>query len=90
MLDDAAKARYTSRGFGTGWLPPTSEDIARLTDALQAGSKDAKAYLQRGRTYRRRGEWQKAIADLTRAIELDATLLPAYYERRGIRRGGQK
>ena len=60
--------------------------IALCTKAIQKDPKSARAFFNRGWAYRMRGEWEKAIADFTRAIELDPKLLAAYYKlARGFR-----
>ena len=44
-------------------------------------SRSAPAYNNRGIAYSEQGEFEKAIADLTKAIELDPTDAPAYKNR---------
>jgi tetratricopeptide (TPR) repeat protein len=39
------------------------------------------AYINRGNTYSKRGEYDRAIADYTQAIRLDPTNADAYYNR---------
>jgi tetratricopeptide (TPR) repeat protein len=39
------------------------------------------AYVNRGKAYEKTGQYQKALADLNEAVELDPTLALAYYNR---------
>ncbi|MDR1318695.1 MAG: tetratricopeptide repeat protein [Treponema sp.] len=61
--------------------------IADYTQAIRLNPEYAKAYNNRGATYRRKGDIDRAIADYTRAIGLDpdnaapAELAKTYYNR---------
>ena len=48
----------------------------------QASEGDSKlAYVNRGKVYEKMGQYQKALADLNEAVELDPNLASAYYNR---------
>jgi len=69
-----------------GWISAaeaaTLDDaIARAGQAVQSNTSDAMARLQRGKLYAAKGEHQKAIADFTEALRLDANLVEAYCQR---------
>jgi tetratricopeptide (TPR) repeat protein len=46
------------------------DELDRL-NAMQAANADAGNYVRRGGVYNKQGELEKAIADVTKAIELD-------------------
>jgi Flp pilus assembly protein TadD len=64
--------------------------IRGCTDAIGKDPKDASAYYRRGLAYDRRGDLERAMADLTKAIDVESTrrypnssLLSNYYVARG-------
>jgi|TARA_B110000467_G_C18308844_1_gene476578 Flp pilus assembly protein TadD len=56
------------------------DDLDRL-DAMKAANADAGNYVRRGGVYNKQGELEKAIADVTKAIELDPANAKIYYFR---------
>ncbi len=55
--------------------------LAVLSEAIENGTERADAYDYRGRAYLGLGDTTRAIADFTRAIELDNRFAPAYAHR---------
>lgn len=74
----AAQARQWC--FGSGGV---SDDIrlAGCSALLQANPANQRALANRGEIYRRRGETERALADLNRAVDLDQTDAIAWYNR---------
>ena len=64
-------------------LKPTehSQIIALFTRAIDRNAKDAVAYYDRGLTYAAVDEWERAIADYNKAIEIDPKYVDAYIGR---------
>ena len=61
--------------FALGLLACSSQDMS------EANPKDAPAYVNRGVAQAQKGDWEKAIADLTRAIELNPKDAMTYFKR---------
>jgi tetratricopeptide (TPR) repeat protein len=49
--------------------------------AIRLNPDDARAYYNRGNSYRKQGDYQSAIADFNEAIRLNPNLVEAYYDR---------
>jgi tetratricopeptide (TPR) repeat protein len=61
--------------------PGVPSDATAAPQALQAGQLDAAGYARRGSASAARREYASALADLSRAIELDPTQAEYFYER---------
>ncbi len=59
------------------------EEMKELTDLIDQGKADAQTYFGRGAYYHSKGEWDKAIADYNKALELPYPA-PGIYEMRGV------
>ena len=56
--------------------------VSDFSEAIRLGLQhDAKAYLGRGLAYSRQGDFDRAIADYTQAIQLDLSNADAYFKR---------
>jgi tetratricopeptide (TPR) repeat protein len=70
---------------GTGEDCTQHEDldlsIRACSILIQKDPRHAAAYVNRGSAYVDKGEYERAIADLTTAIEIDPKIAPAYYNR---------
>ncbi len=55
--------------------------IAEVTRRLAKAPRDARLHLRRGELYRRHGEWDRAIRDLTRAHALSPDLITVSFVR---------
>ena len=55
--------------------------ITKLTKIIELDPKNAKAYYDRGITWREMGEYEKAIADYTKAIQINPEYAKAYNSR---------
>ena len=65
----------------------TPEDVReRLSDPVRIGEKVAGFYVKRGQIYSEDGNFELAIADLSRAIELDPDSPDRYYDRANLYR----
>lgn len=53
---------------------PLHEQIAHATELIENDPKNAGLYLGRGELYRHHGDWEKALDDYDRAIQLDSSL----------------
>jgi tetratricopeptide (TPR) repeat protein len=73
---------YANRAQAHYMLNNTDSALADVQEALKIG-ENAKAYLYRARIALDKRDYQAAVTDLTRAIELDGKSAEAYY-RRGI------
>jgi tetratricopeptide (TPR) repeat protein len=77
------KLYFTYNGgpvFNLTTVPPPA-DATAAPQPLQAGPLDAAGYARRGSASAARREYTSALADLTRAIELDPTQADYFYER---------
>jgi tetratricopeptide (TPR) repeat protein len=77
---------YTLRGDAHASLHNLNKALASYEQALKlTDSRDrrarAKLYLKRGKVWIKKGEYQRAIADLNRALALDPNKPMAYYYR---------
>ena len=59
----------------------TTDAIADLTTAIDAGNATAALYVLRGEAYMQTSDFRNALADLNTAIEMDAVNAVAYYDR---------
>ena len=71
----------TEPGEGGGLEPAQSAPAQTAAPAAQTGQLDAAGYARRGSASASRREYEAALADLTRAIELDPTQADYFYER---------
>ena len=55
--------------------------ILMLWTVACGGTQEAKAYSNRGETYRKRGQYERAIQDFDETIRLDPQFALAYYLR---------
>jgi tetratricopeptide (TPR) repeat protein len=63
---------------------PDSTEIDVLTKLIETKPKDAEAYLNRGNSYAKQGDYAQAIADYTKTIEINPKLAEAYNNRAGV------
>jgi len=63
------------------WVLLLAIFIAPNLMAAEAPSMDAEAYYNRGVSYGKKGEYDRAIADFTKALEINPRLAQAYYNR---------
>lgn len=81
-------------GWGWGWSTPTRSvqqvpegefdpTIAACTEAIWRGGRDPgfDVYCNRGHAYLNNGDYESAIADLTKALQLNPECIEAYYNR---------
>ncbi|NIR60139.1 MAG: tetratricopeptide repeat protein, partial [Gammaproteobacteria bacterium] len=66
--------------------PPAPPGVGALDRRIAGAPDDARLYLERGNRYLKAGANERAIADYTRALELDDGLEEAYFNR-GMARG---
>jgi tetratricopeptide (TPR) repeat protein len=64
--------------FNSHWSSDTSDQIAAINNLIAGAGEDAGLLLQRGTAALRRGEHEKALADVQRSIELDDKNSEAY------------
>jgi tetratricopeptide (TPR) repeat protein len=72
-LDHSVANPYAGRGYAFARIGDYLSAISDFTEALRINPRLADVYLYRGDTYLRMGEWDdwdKAVADFTRAIEV--------------------
>ena len=69
----AAPVKTTARSIAPSWIPP------RLSSGLDP--KDFDAYIKRGKAFREKSDYRRAIADFTQAIEINPDFAVAYTER---------
>ena len=67
---DKLVALYKRRGF-IYFLKDYDRAIADFTEVIRLDPKDARAYINRGVSYREKGDAERAIADFSEAIQLD-------------------
>ncbi len=77
----------------TGWIrieakehPPNLADdpkkaLAFWDEVISLDTRNAEAFNERGKAYRKMGKYQRAIDDYTKAIALDSQYAEAYYNR---------
>jgi len=71
---------YYSRGLTTLRMGDTTQAINDFSSAiLVPGNSYYSAYLERGKIYSGRNDFQKSLADFTKAISIDSSMLDAYY-----------
>ena len=90
------KGAGAAKGTDRDQPPPADSEAARLNkvidDATEAIRRDPKAvdersesaYARRGRAYRDKGEYDKAIADYTEAVRIYETVKPRYVRARMV------
>ena len=76
-----AKVNEFNAAQGTNVELQSANVLGDLSDAIQFAPKNAYLYYDRGNLYALRHDFQRAIDDYTRAIELEEHLAEAYYNR---------
>ena len=65
----------TNVGMGIAEVTPRSKDtslnLTSLTDVVARNPRDPEAYNTRGAAYAREGDFDKAVADFTKAVQID-------------------
>jgi tetratricopeptide (TPR) repeat protein len=74
--DSNIKRRYLA--FNNHWAGKTEAQLATANTLLSENSEDPEALLQRGLAYMRKGDNEKALADATKASELDPANVEAF------------
>ncbi|MEO0921013.1 MAG: tetratricopeptide repeat protein, partial [Pseudomonadota bacterium] len=59
----------------------SDENISSLTQVIRANPNDANAYNVRGSAYGRGGRYREALADFTRALQINPRFYEAYANR---------
>jgi rhomboid protease GluP len=62
-------------------LSSRDDPFADYNEAIRLDPKNAEAYYNRGNSYLKKGDWNKAIADFTEAIRLNPKFAGAYVNR---------
>jgi tetratricopeptide (TPR) repeat protein len=76
-----AKINEFNASQGTNIDLKSANVLGDLSDAIRLAPKNAFLYYNRGNLYAMRNDYQRAIDDYTRAIELDNHLAEAWYNR---------
>jgi tetratricopeptide (TPR) repeat protein len=76
-----AKINEFNASEGTNTDLKSANVLGDLSDAIRLAPKNAYLYYNRGNLYAVRNDYQRAIDDYTRAIELDNHLAEAWYNR---------
>lgn len=74
---------HVGQGIALEQQQKWQEAIAEYTQGIQQDPKDLVAFNRRGMAYYNRGQYEKAIADLTHAIELPKGQMPDNFHARG-------
>ncbi|HZV00491.1 MAG TPA: tetratricopeptide repeat protein, partial [Planctomycetota bacterium] len=86
LLAEIAHQREARAGQVAGKVGAEAKQFFGLLEDYASRPKpqlpeDARAFANRGATYARRGELDRAIEDLTRAVEIDPQLVSAWFNR---------
>ena len=76
-----AKINEFNASQGTNVELQSANVLGDLSDAIQLAPKNAYLYYDRGNLYSLRNDYQRAVDDYTRAIDLEPNLAEAYFNR---------
>ena len=76
-----AKINEFNASQGTNTELQAANVVGNLSDAIRLSPQNAYLYYNRGNYYAQRNDYQRAIADYTRAVELEGSMAEAWYNR---------